>query len=136
MKQFFAGIVIGAVLTGVLMNRITGQYVPEEVKVTQISGEKITHTGFKYTDSTIKFSTTAEGKGEIFTEIPKVNIPEARAWMRCTNSVAVELIFADRRMYGLSYSKRWNNFSTGGGVILSESRFEGVKFQAGYWFEF
>ena len=136
MKKFFAGI-----LTGIFLSSAVYFYSLKEtdkqlkdVKVTQVSGEKIEHKGFSYKGSNITFGTEAKGKGEIFTEIPKTNIPEARYWMENTNAVSLELIFIDRRIYGLSYLKRWNNFSAGGGVLLSEDKFEGVKFQAEYWF--
>ena len=106
----------------------------KEVKVTQVSGEKIEHNSFIYKGNSIKFSTKAEGKGEVITEIPKTNIPEAKAWMKNNNAVVLDLIYTDRRIYGLSYLKRWNNFSAGGGILLSEEKFEGVKFQTEYWF--
>lgn len=106
----------------------------KDVKVTQVSGEKIEHKGFNYKGSNITFGTEAQGKGEIITEIPKTNIPEARAWMQNNNAVMLELILTDRRIYGLSYLRRWNNFSAGGGILLSEDKFEGVKFQTEYWF--
>ena len=136
MKKFFAGI-----LTGIFLSSAVYFYSLKEtdkqlknVKVTQVSGEKIEHKEFNYKGSNITFGTTSQGKGEIITEIPKTNIPEARAWMQDTNAVMLELILIDRRIYGLSYLKRWNNFSAGGGVLVSEGKFEGVKFQAEYWF--
>lgn len=106
----------------------------KDVKVTQVSGEKIEHKNFNYKGNNITFGTEAEGKGEIITEIPKTNIPEARAWMQNNNAVMLELILTDRRIYGLSYLRRWNNFSAGGGVLVSRKRFEGVKLQTEYWF--
>jgi hypothetical protein len=137
MKKFISGILIGSLVTGLIFSRfISGseKNTPEEVKVTQVSGEKITHSGFNYKNSSIKFKTEAEGKGEIITEIPKTNVPEARKWMQNTNAVMVELQLIDRRIYGLSYLKRWDNFSAGGGVLFSEKKFEGIKIQTGYWF--
>ena len=136
MKKFFAGI-----LTGIFLSSAVYFYSLKEtdkqlkdVKVTQVSGEKIEHKGFNYKGSNITFGTEAKGKGEIFTEIPKTNIPEAKAWMQNTNAVMLELILIDRRIYGLSYLKRWNNFSAGGGGLVSGKRFEGVKLQTEYWF--
>ena len=136
MKKFFAGI-----LTGIFLSSAVYFYSLKEtdkqlkdVKVTQVSGEKIEHDSFIYKGNSIKFSTKAEGKGEVITEIPKTNIPEAKAWMQNTNAVMLELILIDRRIYGLSYLKRWNNFSAGGGILLSEEKFEGIKLQAEYWF--
>lgn len=136
MKKFFAGI-----LTGIFLSSAVYFYSLKEtdkqlkdVKVTQVSGEKIEHKGFSYKGSNITFGTEAKGKGEIFTEIPKTSIPEARSWMQNNNAVMLELILTDRRIYGLSYLRRWNNFSVGGGILLSEDKFEGVKFQTEYWF--
>ena len=136
MKKFFAGI-----LTGIFLSSAVYFYSLKEtdkqlkdVKVTQVSGEKIEHSGFNYKGSNITFGTEAQGKGKIITEIPKTNIPEAKYWIENTNAVSLELIFIDRRIYGLSYLKRWNNFSIGGGVLLSEKKFEGVKLQTQYWF--
>ena len=136
MKKFFAGI-----LTGIFLSSAVYFYSLKEtdkqlkdVKVTQVSGEKIEHDSFIYKGNSIKFSTKAEGKGEVITEIPKTNIPEAKAWMQNNNAVMLELILIDRRIYGLSYLKRWNNFSAGGGILLSEEKFEGIKLQAEYWF--
>ena len=137
MKKFFAGMLTGIIMciaVTVPYHLLNKDLALKEVKVTQVSGEKIEHDSFIYKGNSIKFSTKAEGKGEIFTEIPKTNIPEAKAWMQNTNAVMLELILIDRRIYGLSYLKRWNNFSAGGGILLSEEKFEGVKFQAEYWF--
>lgn len=136
MKKFFTGI-----LTGIFLSSAVYFYSLKEtdkqlkdVKVTQVSGEKIEHKGFNYKGSNITFETEAEGKGKIITEIPKTCIPEARAWMQNNNAVMLELILTDRRIYGLSYLRRWNNFSAGGGVLMSADKFEGVKFQTEYWF--
>ena len=137
MKKFFAGILTGIVISSAVVYIYKLQEKDEklkDVKVTQVSGEKIEHKEFNYKGSNITFGTTSQGKGEIITEIPKTNIPEARAWMQDTNAVMLELILIDRRIYGLSYLKRWNNFSAGGGILVSEGKFEGVKFQAQYWF--
>ena len=136
MKKFFAGILTGIFLSSAVYFfslKETDKQL-KDVKVTQVSGEKIEHDSFIYKGNSIKFSTKAEGKGEVITEIPKTNIPEAKAWMHNTNAVMLELIFIDRRIYGLSYLKRWNHFSVGGGVLLSEEKFEGIKLQAEYWF--
>ena len=106
----------------------------KDVKVTQVSGEKIEHSDFNYKGSNITFGTEAQGKGKIITEIPKTNVPEARYWMQNTNAISFEFIQTDHRIYSLSYLKRWNNFSIGGGLLLSEENFEGVKLQTEYWF--
>jgi len=106
----------------------------KDVTITQVSGEKIEHKGFNYIGSTIKFGTKSEGKGEIITEIPKTNIPEAKAWIQNNNAIMLELLLLEERNYGVSYLRRWNNFAVGGGVVVSEKSFEGVKVQAQYAF--
>ena len=139
MRRFLAGFLTGLGLTAAvtLSAYLTIKPVPApaEVTTTQVSGEKIEHSGFNYTKSNIKFSTKSEGKGEIFTEIPKTNIPEARAWIEDNHGVMLEFQLQEKRIYGASYMRRWNNFAVGGGVLVSESKFEGVKFQAQYWFK-
>lgn len=138
MKSFLYGVLTGAILMTICCCLIFSLKQKErdqkEVTVTQVSGEKIEHKEFNYTGSSIKFGTKSEGKGEIITEIPKTNIPEARAWMQNNNAVMLELLLTEKKMYGLSYLKRWNNISAGGGVIVSEKKFEGIKLQAQYWF--
>ena len=138
MKTFLEGMLIGSILAILLMNlfpfKKEDKAALKEVKVTQVSGDKIEHSGFNYTGNTIKFGTQSEGKGTIVTEIPKTNIPEARMWMQNNNGVMLELLYTDRRIYGASYMRRWGNFSAGGGVLISESKFEGIKAQAQYWF--
>lgn len=137
MKKFFIGILTGIIFSSAVFYLYLYREKDEklkDVRVTQVSGEKIEHKGFNYKGSNITFGTEAEGKGKIITEIPKTNVPEARYWMQNTNAVAFEFIQTDHRIYGLSYLKRWNNFSIGGGLLLSEEKFEGVKLQAEYWF--
>ena len=137
MIKFFSGMTAGAILSGFIVYNLI--HVPEnkdlkDVRVTQVSGEKISHSGFNYTSDTVTFTTEAEGKGKIITEIPKSNIPEAKAWMQNNNAVMLELLFVEQREYGISYLRRWNNLSAGGGVVVSGKKFEGVKLQAQYWF--
>ena len=137
MFKFFSGAVAGALIAGFIVFKLVspaGDTALKDVKVIQVSGEKITHSGFNYTSGNIKFTTEAEGKGKIITEIPKTNIPEARAWIQDNNAVMLELLLLDEREYGISYLRRWNNLSAGGGVVLSEKSFKGVKVQAQYWF--
>lgn len=137
MLKFFSGAAIGALAAGLVVFKLVspvGDTALKDVKVTQVSGEKITHSGFNYTSANIKFTTEAGGKGKIITEIPKTNIPEARAWMQNNSAVMLELLLLDEREYGISYLRRWNNLSAGGGVVLSEKSFKGVKVQAQYWF--
>ena len=137
MIKFFSGMAVGAILSGFIVYNLI--HVPEnkdlkDVRVTQVSGEKISHSGFNYTSDTVTFTTEAEGKGKIITEIPKSNIPEAKAWMQNNNAVMLELLFVEQREYGISYLRRWNNLSAGGGVVVSGKKFEGIKLQAQYWF--
>lgn len=138
MKRFLAGFLSGVavMVTAFLIDLYLDKEVPpEKVTVTQVSGEKIEHSGFNYKDGKIKFTTKAEGKGEIVTEIPKTNIPEARYWIENNNAVMLELLFTEEdRIYGIDYMRRWGNFSIGGGVLVSGKRFEGVKLQTEYWF--
>lgn len=139
MKDFLAGVILElivliAIATAVYFHN-PERFAPKEVTVTQVSGEKISHDKFDYSSGAVKFHTHAEGKGEIITEIPKVNIPEARAWMQDNNGIMLELLLTDDdRIYGISYLRRWNNISAGGGVLVSGKRFEGVKVQTEYWF--
>lgn len=136
MDKFFFGFMVGAICCALSVNLFKTRNLPlEEVKVTQVSGEKIEHSGFNYTKGTIKFTTEAEGKGVIITEIPKTNIPEARYWLQNNNALQFELLLLDHRVYGVSYLRRWDNISAGGGVLVSEKRFEGVKTQVQYWFK-
>ena len=138
MNKFLLGMAIGGVMEILIFSWITSNPKIKdlkEVKVTQVSGEKITHSGFNYTSDTVKFTTEAEGKGKIITEIPKTNIPEARAWMQNNNAVMFEFLSVEQKGYeGISYLRRWNNLSAGGGVVVSGKKFEGVKIQAQYWF--
>ena len=138
MKEFLAGTLTGVILPigiAAVFYFYKDKEIPvKEVTVTQVSGEKIEHKGFNYIGSSIKFGTQSEGKGEIITEIPKTNIPEARAWMQDNNAVMLELLYTEKRIYGASYMRRWNNISIGGGVLVSESKFEGVKAQVQYLF--
>jgi hypothetical protein len=134
MSGVLTGIIPAVLIAGYFyFHKDTGEPL-KEITVTQVSGEKIAHSGFNYTAGNIKFTTIADGKGEIFTEIPKTDIPEAKAWMENTNSVMLELLLQDKRIYGASYMKRWGNFSAGGGVLVSVNSFEGVKIQVQYWF--
>ena len=138
MKVFVSGFLSGIIPAVLVAGYFYFHQDPDEplkdVKTTQVSGEKIEHSGFNYKEGNIKFTTKAEGKGEIITEIPKTNIPEAKAWMENTNSVMLELQLQEQRVYGVSYMKRWENISAGGGVLVSENSFVGVKVQVQYLF--
>lgn len=140
MREFIYGFVSASLIFGfcliVYVFYMPSEEALKEVKVTQVSGEKIAHSGFDYTSGSIKFGTKSEGKGEIITEIPKTNIPEAKYWLENNNSIMLELLLTEEdRIYGIDYMRRWGNFSIGGGVLFSEKRFEGVKIQGMYWFK-
>lgn len=135
MKRFLSGLLLGIIAGGGSVFYYQSKEIPiSDVKVTQISGEKIEHSGFKYKQGSIKFTTISEGKGEILTEIPTDSIPEVQSWNHNNHGLMFELLYTDSRIYGVSYMRRWNNFSIGGGVLLSEQKFEGLKVQAQYWF--
>jgi hypothetical protein len=135
MIGFIAGVITSLFASGLYLHRKNNEsLLLKEVKVSQISGEKITHSLFDYSKKDrFSFITQADGKGRISTEIPKVNIPEARAWMTKTQGIEAEFILIDRRIYGLSYWHRWDSFSFGGGPLISETRFEGIKIGGQFW---
>lgn len=91
----------------------------KDVTTIQKSGEKITHSNFKYSGDTIKFDTNAEGEGSASTEIPKANIPEAAAWNNKVHSVQFNLYLYDGVKAGLSYWHRWGGIEAGGGVVFN-----------------
>lgn len=134
--SFILGITVTLVAGGAFFYHKQRQSQPlADVQVTQISGEKISHNSFDYSSSDrIKFTTHADGEGTVSTEIPKANIPEARAWMQKTHGIGAEFILIDRRIYGISYLHRWGSFVFGGGPLISEQRFEGLKIQGQIWF--
>ncbi len=136
MIGFVAGIITSLIAGGAYLYCKSRQAQPlADVKVTQIYGEKITHNSFDYSlNDRIKFTTHAAGEGTISTEIPKANIPEARAWMQKIHGLAVDFILTDHRIYGISYLHRWDSFVLGGGPLFSEKHFEGLKIQGQIWF--
>lgn len=135
MKRFLSGLLLGLLTGGGSVFYYQSKEIHiSDVKVTQVSGERIEHYGFKYKQGSIKFTTASEGRGEIFTEIPTDSIPEVQSWNYNNHGLMFEVLYTDSRIYGVSYMRRWNNFSIGGGVLLSEQKFEGLKVQAQYWF--
>lgn len=123
----------GVVITSVLFLSIgKPNRAPEEVTVTQVSGEKITHSNFDYRSDSIKFQTQAEGAGVIQTDIPKANIPEAAAWMKCVHCVQVDV--SHDRNFGISYWHRWGKFALGGGLVFSAAGLTKVRIGAQMWF--
>jgi len=121
------GIFLSAIHSGIKDNN------PEKVKVTQISGAGITHDSFIYSNKEkISFYTKSDGIGNIFTEIPKKNIPEARSWMEKRNSIQGEVTFLNGPLYSISYWRRWESITIGAGITASKD-IAGVKIGAGYW---
>lgn len=90
------------------------------VTVTRLTGERIAHHDIKVNRNSITFRTTAEGKGEALTEIPKRLVPEAREWMDKVNAVQVtasqEFYDGFFPEYGVMYWRRFGWISTGAGV--------------------
>lgn len=90
------------------------------VTVTRLKGERIAHHDIKINRNSITFRTTAEGKGEALTEIPKRLVPEAREWMDRVNAVQVTaaLEFNDGFFpeYGVMYWRRFGRISAGAGA--------------------
>jgi len=93
----------------------------KDITVKQVSGEPITHSKFDTGGGNIKFTTIAEGKGEIETTIPANIIPEADAWMNKNNCiqpiVGYEYGNLKGPVAGILYSRRFGEFAAGGGVI-------------------
>lgn len=135
---FVVGVVLGA--AGLLALTRIGTGGSETVKVTQIFGEKISHSDFKTSGSAVEFTTTAEGDGVIKTEIPKMMIPEALAWLTYNHGVSIGvmyqydfLVHQFRPTYMLGYSYRFSRVSVGLGVCGSQNS-AGVCGSGSYWF--
>lgn len=140
MKTFLIGLFIGFILGIVLAVLIMkDRSAPaKEIKITQLSGEKIEHDKFKLTKSSFLFNTKAQGKGEIQTEIPKKIIPEAKSWIEKVNAIQIN-IFLDyyendfHKKYDILYWRRFGQFSIGGGIVFSEDSL-GISTGVQYWF--
>ena len=131
--SFIVGVITG--IAGLSIQKSSSKHRIEDVKTTQLSGEKIEHSNFDYSPvDRITFITHAAGEGVISTEIPKTNIPEARAWMMKNHALQVDLIFGKTHCFGLSYYRRWGTLSAGGGPIISREGFEGIKISGQMWF--
>ena len=133
--SFIVGVITGCAGLFVIQKMSSSGSTPlDDVKTTHISGEKIEHSNFDYSQTDrITFVTRADGEGSISTEIPKSNIPEARAWMTKNNGVLFDLLLVDQRMYSISYYRRFGSLSFGAGPVFSEKRIEGVKIGGQYW---
>ena len=139
LKAFLVGILIGAVAASTSMHFLLTKKPAQkaEVKVTQISGEKISHSGFSFSGSDIKFKSVSEGKGEIETEIPKQLVPEADAWMNKVRSVIFSYGYkfdGDKQVkyFGALYNYRIDRILIGGGADYFTDRSVGVKAAAGF----
>jgi len=90
------------------------------VTVTRLTGERIAHHDIKIQRNSITFRTTAEGKGEALTEIPKRLVPEAREWMDRVNAVqvtaALEWSGGFFPEYGVMYWRRFGRLTAGAGA--------------------
>lgn len=127
---FLIGIVSGSAAMFFLLNPQSA-FESEEIKVKQISGEKISHDDFNFSGDSIKFKTISDGKGEIETEIPKMLIPEAASWMNRVQTMTLTYGYKFDRYggdpyIGVLYTYRFGRISLGGGVDLSYD-FIGVK---------
>jgi len=135
-KKFIIGVFVGSLLTLSLFYLKEKDEKDNVVKITQVTGEPIYHEDIKSEKGILSFYTISEGAGVIKTEIPITNIPEAKSWVEKTHGVMLELLFIlDETVYGVSYMRRFSDFSVGGGVLVSEKGFKGVKAQAQYWFK-
>jgi hypothetical protein len=73
---FIVGAVVGVVGTHALLGDRESRDMTGDVTVRQVSGERIAHHDVTVGRNAITFRTTAEGKGEALTEIPKRLVPE------------------------------------------------------------
>ena len=136
MTKFIIGVFVGSLLTLSLFYLKEKDEKDNVVKITQVTGEPIYHEDIKSEKGILSFYTISEGAGVIKTEIPITNIPEAKSWVEKTHGVMLELLFIpDETVYGVSYMRRFSDFSVGGGFLVSEKGFKGVKAQAQYWFK-
>jgi len=134
--KFIIGVFVGSLLTLSLFYLKEKDEKDNVVKITQVTGEPIYHEDIKSEKGILSFYTISEGAGVIKTEIPITNIPEAKSWVEKTHGVMLELLFIpDETVYGVSYMRRFSDFSVGGGFLVSEKGFKGVKAQAQYWFK-
>lgn len=96
----------------------------KEIKVTQLSGEKISHEDYNFKGSTITFTTESEGKGKIKTEIPKTLIPEARSWMTKLDGIEASaiLLYQNKLLtpyYNIGYWHRFGSICIGPALMFS-----------------
>ena len=79
MRSFITGLLIGILGTGYYFYK--GEEAPvNDVKVTQVSGEKIEHKGFSYKGSSITFGTEAKGKGETWRRVELIYAMRVLMW--------------------------------------------------------
>jgi len=114
MISLTTGILLGSAVTFFILKH--DPIDEKQIKTTQISGEKITHSNWSTKGNIIKFRTASEGKGEIETEIPKHLIPEANAWINNIHSIGptASINYHQREFYpliGLEYQRRWKSIS-------------------------
>lgn len=132
---FVSGVIVGILTMFYFFSENTTDL--KKVKITQISGEEIDHADFSYKGNNITFYTESQGKGKIKTEIPKVNIPEARNWIQKINAVSVQCSIPFNRseyIYNISYWRRFGVFSLGAGLNFSTKKIDGISCNAMVWF--
>ncbi len=134
---FITGLGVGAILFGLITSLKNNQPL-DDVKTTRVSGADISHKDFKYSESKISFRTEAAGKGVAITEIPKKNIPEARAWLNYVNGISGTITvyysgYEWENLYNLTYWRRFGRFSLGTGINAGANKI-GVTVGGMYWF--
>ena len=119
--------IIGSAITAAGMYFIP-KLIPNKaansIKVTQLSGEKITHDDYNFKGSSITFTTESEGKGKIKTEIPKTLIPEARSWMTKLDGIEASaiLLYQNKLLtpyYNIGYWHRFGSICIGPALVFS-----------------
>ncbi|MBN2157906.1 MAG: hypothetical protein JW807_00820 [Spirochaetes bacterium] len=126
-KIIFISLVIGAVLGAAavyFIPKLISKKSSDSIRTTQISGEKISHRDYGFKGKSITFTTEAEGKGKIKTEIPKTLIPEARSWVQKVHGIeaTVYLLYQDQFFtpyYHLGYWHRFGPVCIGTGIVFS-----------------
>lgn len=131
---FTAGVAAGAAAVIVLLHPVPATD-SAGIRVRQVSGDTITHSGLDVSGKSIKFHTMADGKGEAVTEIPKSRIPEAYSWINMVHSVNLLVGYTfgphgAEPYAGLLYTRRFGRITLGGGVDLSYD-FVGIHAAAG-----
>ncbi|GAB4221141.1 MAG: hypothetical protein Kow00102_14200 [Spirochaetota bacterium] len=122
-------------LAGFYFNNINPKSEPKML-VKQIQGEKIQHSNINFQGKYISFNTASEGKGKIYTQIPKEIIPEAYSWLYKNHCIQAGLFYQYHnqllRSFSLAYFYRYQTVSFGAGPIFGDTIGFNIFFQ--YWF--